>query len=370
MPKTPLSLDLEYSLLHAILAGQAGVDVVEPTELSQRGQIVLSAVQLLEGGPPYPMRAVYLAATDVLGADRDAIKLYLERVQLAGAGASAADIVAMVRDKQLLVELINTASDQLRAGRLDVGAIGHLLTREAKGNGGLVPVAEAFREGIPTPPQGLPLASLPQLCARTGGVFGLWAIAGEPAVGKSTLAWQLGLDIASAGTPVIYHDFENGLPVLLDRTARLFGGNVERIRAATARVFVRDSIRSLDADLNRVPPPAVVIVDSVQKLPSSSAHRREGLDGWVHRLEGLKRRGYTVVLVSEVARRVYDAEPGIGDFKETGEIEYSADLGLRLLPAGDNGADLWIVKNRHHPYRGFAGALVREHDFLFRETGA
>lgn len=366
MPKTPLSLELEYSLLHAIVTGQASPDVVEPAELSQRGQLVLAAVKLL-GDPPHPPRAVYLAATEVLGGDRDALRLHVERTMLAGAGSSAADIVSMVRDKQLLVELINTASDQLHAGRLDVGAITHLVSRE--GCGAMEPVASLLRDGLPPPPAGLPLASLPRFTARSGGVFGLWALAGEPAVGKSTLAWQLSLDIAASGTGVLYFDFENGMPVLLDRTAHIFGGNVDRIREATRLLYVRDTIRTLDADLNRLPPPALVVVDSVQKLPSSSAHRREGLDGWVHRLEGLKRRGYLVLLVSEVPRSAYDAEPGIGDFKETGEIEYSADLGFRMLPAPDNGADLWIVKNRHRPYKGYAGALVREHDFLFRETG-
>jgi len=367
VPKTPLSLDLEYSLLHAIITGQAPPEIVEPTELSQRGQLVLAATQLLESPPPHEPRAVYLAATEVLGGDRDALKLHVERSMLAGAGTSAADIVAMVRDKQLLVELINTASDQLRAGRLDVGAITHLVSREVRGE--LAPVADLLRGGLPPAPRGIPMASLPAFSERTGGIYGLWAIAGEPAVGKSTLAWQLSLDVANGGISVLYFDFENGLPVLLDRTARIFGGDVARIRNATARLFVRDSIRFLDGDLNKLPPPALVVVDSVQKLPSSSAHRREGLDAWVHRLEGLKRRGYTVLLVSEVPRSVYESEPGIGDFKETGEIEYSADLGVRALPAPDNGIDLWIVKNRHHPYRGYAGALTRERDFLFRETG-
>jgi hypothetical protein len=196
----------------------------------------------------------------------------------------------------------------------------------------------------------------------------MWAIGGEPAVGKSALAWQVTLDVALQNVPVLYYDFENGFQVLMDRTRSIFKGNLDRIREATNKVYIRESIRSLDSDLARLAPPALVVIDSIQKLPGSVEYRRSSLDRWIHRLEALKKRGYYVLLVSEISRGNYGSEAYIGAYKESGEIEYSADMGVHLLDGGGLGVNAVIVKNRHRPFRGPVALLQRKNDWYLKEV--
>jgi hypothetical protein len=295
---------------------------------------------------------------------------YIGRVSASEAGVEAGDILAKVRDKQVLMELINEAGMQLQRGNLDLALLGGVLQQDAGLSRRLDSISEVVKTGLPAPPVGQRLRSLPILSAKSGGLFGMWAIAGEPGVGKSALAWQIALDVAK-DIKVLYYDFENGFSVMMDHTKVIFNGELERIRMATANIYYRDSIRSLDSDLCSTPPPAIIIVDSVQKLPASMEYRRSSLDRWVHRLEYLKKRGYSILLVSEVPRTQYNADAYIGAFKETGEIEYSADFGLQMLPVPPSGdiAETHIVKNRHRPYKGFAVNLKRDPQrvWLWRE---
>ena len=365
-----LSPDLEASLLHAIVRGIVHPDVVSPQELSKPGRVVLVSCQALDP-PTRTFHSVLLHAVEVLGAPQDQMAEYVGRVAASEAGVEAADILAKVRDKQILMELINEAGMQLQRGNLDLALLGGVLQRDSGLSRHIVSVSDAVKDGLPATPTGLRLRSLPILSAKSGGLLGLWAIAGEPGVGKSALAWQIALDVAKE-VKVLFYDFENGFSVLMDHTRTIFNGELPRIRAATTNIYYRDSIRSLDADLATAPAPALIVVDSVQKLPASMEYRRSSLDRWVHRLEYLKKRGYSVLLVSEVPRSQYNADAYIGAFKETGEIEYSADFGLQMLPVPPSGdiAEAHIVKNRHRPYKGFAVNLKRDEKrvWLWREV--
>lgn len=365
--RNPLSSDLEKALLYGILRGLVSPDAVDSSELSRSGSLIHGAVigLVAGGGSPSP-DSVALYAAEVLGASKDAVKAYLNSIQSENVGKDAPTILQHVRDKQLLVELINEAGAQLQKGTLDVALLGGLLSSSIVGHSSIQTVAERVKDGLPDPPVGLRLASLPVLTSATRGLIGMWAVAGEPGVGKSTLAWQLGLDIGRH-TPVLYYDFENGFSVLMDRTRELFNGNLDKIKAATSKIYVRDSIRTLDTDLSSVPAPALVVIDSVQKLPSAGDNKRQGLDRWVHRLEALKKRGYYVLLVSEVARSQYSQDAYIGAFKETGEIEYSADAGIQLLPVSEGVVELNIVKNRHAPHKGGICIIERKNGWWWKE---
>lgn len=344
--------------------------VVTEEELSKEGRAVFNSIRhvLADTAPPVPYRSLFLSSVELFGLDREVMKRYLIEMEQAGTGVEVRTILQKVQDKQLLVDLISEAGVQLGKGTLDVGSISSLL-KQTSSDGGIRSISDQLVSGLPDPPRGLQLTSLPLLAVRTGGIIGLWAIAGEPGCGKSTLAWQIALDVAKQGTKVIYYDFENGFATLMDRTASIFGRDLDLIRNSTNGIFYRDAIRTLDSDLGSVVPPALIIVDSVQKLPASMANRRDGLDRWVHRLEGLKRRGYFVLLVSEIARASYDSDPHVGVFKETGEIEYSADCGIQIIPYGEQGeaVALHIVKNRHRPKRGYVGLLVRHKEWMFME---
>lgn len=375
MVKRPiqLSIDLECAILSACLRGLIDRASLDPAEFSKPGRLVISAISSIAnsgGMAPYDPTSVLLTATDVLGADKAVVQAHLRGIQAVEGSTDVGDILRKVHDKQLLVEFINEAGTQLQRGSVDLGSLSSLLQRDRAVSGdGCRPISDRIKDGLPEPPTGLLLGSLKKLTAATGGVYGIWAIAGEPGVGKSTLAWQISLDLGR-NTSVVYYDFENGFSVLMDHTRILYGGKLDAIRTATSRVFHRDSIRTLDSDLAFVAPPAIVVVDSVQKLPASMEYRRASLDKWIHRLESLKKRGYHVLLVSEVSRAQYGNDAYIGSFKETGEIEYSADVGLQLTPGAGETIEVHIVKNRHRPHKGFLGHIARYNSWMFKEVEA
>lgn len=368
--KLRLSNDLEYAILSALARGVVSFEIVSEEELSKFGRLTYTALRsLADSGAeaPFNFGAILLTAVDVLGAPRQEYRAYLANVHRAHVENDAAEILQKVRDKQLLVELINAAAEQLQKGALDVTLLRGMLDQEERKIEGAESVAVRIAAGLPDPPAGLSIKSLPRLTKASGGLYGMWAISGEPGIGKSALGWQLALDIARE-IPAVYYDQENGFAVMMDRTRVLFEGDVERIRNATERIFYRESIRTLDRDLAIVPPPAVILVDSVQKLPAATAHRRDSLDKWVHRLELLKKQGYHIVLISEVPRAQYGQEASIASYKETGEIEYSADFGMQLLPGPGNVVEVHVVKNRHRPFRGFLTHMGRVRDWWWREA--
>ncbi len=372
MKKLTLSNDLEYSILHALARGVVSDDVVSEEELSKAGRVVYRAVKsLLESGqrPPLTSNSIGVMAVEVLGASRDPIRQYLQAMDTAASGVEIERILQKVRDKQVLVDVINEAGAMLQKGVLDAGLLSTRLTRETAGGSDVTPIAKRLSTGFPDPPAGIPIESLRLVTRATGGVYGLWAIAGEPGVGKTALAWQVALDVGQK-VPVLYYDHENGFEVLMDRTRRLMGDDIDKTRSVTQRIYHRDSIRSLDSDLGRIHPPAVLVVDPVQKLPGSLEFKRASLDRWVHKLEHLKKRGYHVIMISEVPRSQYGQDAYIGAFKESGEVEYSADTALQLLPGRDSGSvEVHVVKNRHRPTKGFTALLGRVNQWRFKELG-
>jgi len=364
-----LSDELERAILYGILQGAAEPNVVAPEELSKIGRAIhASVIALAENGSrsPFSHDSVFLMATEALGLPREPTREFLRLLATENVGQDAKVVLQKVRDKQLVVDLLNESAAQLQKGSLDVASLRNLLDNMEAGSGAVVSVAEAVRDGLPAPPHGLQLASLPMLNELVGGIIGMWAIAGEPGVGKSTLALQIALDVGRH-TSVLYYDFENGFTVVMDRIRTLYKGDLGRIRAATNRLFFRDGIRSLDRDLAAVGAPGLVVIDSVQSLPTYGDQRRIGLDRWVHRLDQLKKRGFYVLLVSEVGRAQYNQDPYIGAFKETGEIEYKADVGLQVIPTTGDDVEVHVVKNRHRPKKGLACHLTRRHSWWFKE---
>lgn len=367
-----LSEDLEKAILYGIIQGAADPDVVAPEELGKNGRVVLaSIVSFQEGGakPPHSYESLLLMGSEALGAPKESLKSFLREIAAENAGTDAETVLRRVRDKQLVVDLLNEAAAQLQKGSVDVGLLASTLETSAKDTALLQAVAEAVKDGLPLPPEGLQLASLPNLNIATGGLIGMWAIAGEPGVGKSTMAAQIAIDVGRH-TPVIWYDFENGFSVLMDRMRGIFKGDLEKIRAASSKLFIRDGIRSLDADLRTVGSPALIIIDSVQSLPTYGDQRRIGLDRWIHRLDQLKKRGFSILLISEVSRSQYNQDPYIGAFKETGDIEYKADAGIQMIPAHGDDVELHIVKNRHRKHKGLACYLTRKNDWWFKELSS
>lgn len=365
------SEDLEQAAFHAIIAGKLPLTTLKPEELSKLGKVVYESLRVLsKSGPgPYAFKSILVVAADSLGGDRDALRAYLKRVRRAGSGREVDDVLRAVRYRQTLVDVLNECGEQLSQGRFSLDRItGKLTTVDG---GGLVPVSDVVKAGVPKPPRGLRFSKLPELSRVSGGLMKMWAIGGEPGVGKSTLAVQLSV-LASQRVPVLYYDFENGLDVLVNHLYEALGQDRAKLERVTRRFYVRDSIRTLDADLLSTPAPAVVVIDSIQKLPTRADQRRVGLDHWVHRLEALKKRGYTVVILSELNRDGYQGKGAKVKYayKETGEIEYSADFAIELRESRKDKdlTELWVVKNRHYPEKGHITNLERVGSWWFREV--
>ena len=210
-----------------------------------------------------------------------------------------------------------------------------------------------------------------RLDVALGGGFAvpsLNMLGAAPKSGKSTWAQIIAERHAEAGGFVYYLDLENGrrrfLRRLLCRRARLGGGQVaaalpaqraglfdsraEVTRWAEAKRWVQDTlspgflaeftpphdlaarvrvVRARAADR-----PLLLVIDSLQKLPMDLDDRRAGVDSWVRLLERLRHEhDAAVLLISEIRRDQRGGyTPHEAAFKESGGIEYAADLAMTL----------------------------------------
>ena len=374
----PLSDDLERLALGAIMRGLVPPSDLNEEELSKLGKLTLRAITNLREDPDAPdildPVSVRTVASELLGGDRRELGLFIKACNSTCAGMEVRDILRSVREKSLLVDVLNETGNQLATGRLDIGRIGELVSSQETGSVTLSSASEMLRDGIPPEPKGASLPSLRHLTESSGGLIGMWAVAAEAGVGKSTLALQIAVDYCRPlkngyRRPCLYYDFENGPDIMLHRLGKRYKMNVEVTQEASETIYFRESIRTLNADVKQFSGhKCLIIVDSLQKLPTSVEHRRTSLDSWVHRLEALKKKGHRILIISEKNREEYGKASQRG-FKETGEIEYSADFGFHLVSDKYDPSTfgIFIVKNRHRPITGRICSLVRVNNFGFEE---
>jgi replicative DNA helicase len=231
-----------------------------------------------------------------------------------------------------------------------------------------------------------------KLDAALDGLRGINIMGGPPKAGKSCFFMQISTDIARRRVPVIYYDFENGrqkiylrtivrtcnLPEKKIRSSRLspeetkvFGAAWEEFnemltyfRVVTERQLTPEIMRrhidfikheSRKDDL-------LIVLDSLHKLPFKSlTERRTGIDFWLRQIEAIRDEHQACFLViSELSRGKdggYAEKPDMSSFKESGDIEYSADNAMILMPQWDplnpNAAEqrnsvLWLVASREN----------------------
>jgi len=394
MKPIKLGEDLEKCVLSAIINGHVETSAARLDELSKEGRTVLTAVQQLrarrKSTGPLSLRVVLTSCVAVHGAESSSIRAYLRALKTLTAKDEVLELVQAVRDKQLLSEVINVSGGMLSGGSMDIARLKALIDRregeeEEESGEPLISGADMLNDGFPAPPQGIPLRNLDRLTEKSGGLYGVWAIAGEPGVGKSTLACQIALAIGRV-MPVLYYDFENGFAVSIDRLKHLAECVLREKQHAKKKLTPRTLVQKwakrvywrrrispgwLKHDLKKTKAPALVIIDSLQKLPMNAENRRSGLDQWIGRFEALKQDGYHVLMISEKNRAQY-GKADIGGFKESSEIEYTADFGAQLLAdkSDDQITQVHIVKNRHRPDKGHALNLVRRYRWTFAERGA
>jgi replicative DNA helicase len=195
----------------------------------------------------------------------------------------------------------------------------------------------------------------------------LVVIGAEPKIGKSLLGQQIGeRHVAGDKTHYTYYaDMENGIvrfyKRLVGRRAQVTGAELAaglqeeaeaRMMAAEhwlergpGRRYYYMSGRSLSqARLideleilgEEVPDASIlVILDSLQKLPMELRERRSEVDEWLRALEEIRDRQNVVIMaISELRRPTFGAakkyRAGATSYKESGDIEYTVDLGLAM----------------------------------------
>jgi len=241
------------------------------------------------------------------------------------------------------------------------------------------------------------------------GIRGINIMGGPPKAGKSCFYMQVSTEMARRKTPVIYYDFENGRQKIYARTLSRLSklsnleirkkhsddAVVERLQKAYVdfkemlKYFRVVTERKLNPDIMRRQIDflqhetrkdyTVVVVDSLHKLPFKDlSDRRTGIDSWLRQMEAVRdEQNVSFFVVSELSRGgsgSYDKKPDLGSFKESGDIEYSADNAMILLPDWDpvdpisakqRESSLWLVASREnnpgkiavyrleYPYWGF-----------------
>ena len=225
-----------------------------------------------------------------------------------------------------------------------------------------------------------------------GGIHGINILGGLPKAGKSCFFIQTATEMARRKIPVIYYDFENGRQKIYQRTlCRLSRLTIEQIKAGRLTEKENNRLQEARTELNNMLPwfrvvtdrklspklmrshidflrhetnsdYTLVVIDSLHKLPFKDfSERRTGIDAWLRQLEAIRDElSVSFLVISELTRGddgQYDSQPQLGAFKGSGDIEYSADNAMVLLPQWDPFAydpvekrhnDLWLVASREH----------------------
>lgn len=236
------------------------------------------------------------------------------------------------------------------------------------------------------------LSGFPLLDEALGGIHGINIVGGTPKAGKSCFFIQIATEMARNNIPVIYYDFENGRQKIYQRTVcrlsrlgddNIKNGNIDkseqerlvaaqkaiqgflpRFRVVTERKLTPELMRR-HIDFLRHETRShytLVVIDSLHKLPFKDfSERRTGIDAWLRQLESIRDElNVSFLVVSELSRgkdEMYDAQPHLGSFKGSGDIEYSADNAMVLLPdwapfdsspLDQRTNSLWLVASREH----------------------
>ena len=366
--KIVLSPDLEKALLRAIAEGVCPADVVVPEELSKKAKVIYGSIKHLldkKARPPLKPASILLTAASLYGAPKDLVKDYLRSFKEFETGSEIQTILRTAREKATLVSLINEAGGQLAAGDLRVSDLARLLNRKEYVEQS-APFSDEISDVFPKPPSGIKIQSLPVISETTRGIFGVWIVGGEPGTGKSTLSWQLALDVGSR-LPVLYYDLDGtGRDWFRERTRYIVNDSIKQFKKLTARLHYRENIRTLDEDLVSIKAPAMLVIDSVQTLPTSIKFSKQSLDEWIKKFKDLSQRGYALLLISEKPRSQY-GEANVSGYKGSGDLEYGGSVCLQLLGEEDDEdtVQCHVVKNRHGKGKGHIINLERDAKRVF-----
>lgn len=180
---------------------------------------------------------------------------------------------------------------------------------------------------------------------------GLYVLGAEATIGKTTLALNMALSAAWQGSPVLYVSYEQSADRLCDKLVNALNPDKLELNDDHRKQLSMISVPSRDADLSltgllaqlerflkqcqaqRSPLPMVVVdyLQAVSMKEQTSA--RQAIDCLVSGLRGLLQRYDVCILaISSLSRSAYMVPVRRDSFKESGGIEYAADVifGLQL----------------------------------------
>lgn len=359
--KTKLPLDIEHVLLRGVMEGAFRAHNVNDKELSNEGRIVFEAIKRFLHAHPNEVPTIDVIKLNAveLGLTTDNFE-YFTGLRRVPTGKGVEQAVDIARRRMLLDRLMEKAGAQVADSKFNPSELRDILDSFET----LDKLEPIGFDGV-DPPSGVPLKTFPMISEATNGLMGFWTIGGEPGLGKTALAWQIAMEYSrDSASNVLYYDLDStGRAWLQHRTFLACNRDEKKARAYLSRIYHRPSIYSLEDDLRRIRPPALVVVDSIQTLPSKSGQKRETLDRWLARFKMKVGEGYTVLAVSEKNRESYDTRPSMKDFKESGEIEYACSVGIMLKGDPDNydpNIEVHLVKNRHGAKKGRVCYIVRD----------
>ena len=188
---------------------------------------------------------------------------------------------------------------------------------------------------------------------------GLYVIGATPAAGKTTFCWQLLEQLARRGESCIYCSYEMSKFELFTKSlareifkrdtlttltaaqirkgarSAKFDKVVEEFSADTFNLSVLELqeetiddlinlLKPLCSDQNKAP---VVCLDYLQIMPTSRESARRGIDDSVRKLKKFQRdTNTTFIVISSFNRTNYAQTVSFESFKESGNIEYTADV--------------------------------------------
>ena len=194
---------------------------------------------------------------------------------------------------------------------------------------------------------------------------GLYVIGATPAAGKTTFCWQLLEQLANNGEKCIYCSYEmSGMELftktaarhlfIKDKNTSLTAAQIRRggwsnsldnifieLANSNANLSVLELqdesvddllklLKPLCQDAEKAP---VVCIDYLQIIPHSKDNIKAGIDDTVRKLKKFQRdTNTTFIVISSFNRTNYAQSVAFESFKESGNIEYTADVvwGLQL----------------------------------------
>lgn len=365
-----LPIDLQHIALRCLVDGTLEPSLFQDSDFEKVERAIYHAIQKIKKGTKVKKitpKSLMVAATEFEGVDKSDVEPVFDEMKRQEPPEVIQFLVQEIKQQRALFKSLEAIEKQIsQKGTFDPLAIMTPLNSVSEDRL-LQPLSEVFEGGIPEAPVGIQFPHNKYLTKYTGGLIGVWVIAGSPGIGKSTLALQLAIQAAKI-MPVIHYDFELGPRLLAYRLSEALKTNEKTLIKDTTNYYIRSNASSMDSEILSFTPPALVVIDSFQSLPSSVEHKKESLDKWMYKCEQLALRGYSVLLVSETNRENY-TKASMSSFKETGSIEYKAHVGIQLLSTkgDDDTLKVHIVKNRHYPYKGHLLDLTRVNHWWFRE---